>query len=346
MLTERQLEVLLSVVYEFIESGEHVGSRTVSKRYLTGRSAATIRNEMADLEEMGYLMQPHTSSGRVPTTRAYRLFVDTVLQRRRSRDHAGSEWFERVEAHRDGLQGALSTATEMLTDLSRYVGVAAITQLGRAKLNKIDFIRVDSSHVLLLVILEGGVVHNKMVSMPFDLSQESLADLSARINMLSGHPWDEVRSAIHSYIRSELGKYEESCRRAIAELDDLLTKDHTSLYTGSLANLVNIPDFQDIGRFKALFSVLEEENSLIDLLSKAPTTDGIGVMIGGEDDLPELEDCSLVLSSSSIEGCRTMLGVIGPKRMNYEKVITILDRVLQDLVNCSDEGVESDVIKK
>ncbi|MDR1943776.1 MAG: hypothetical protein LBQ19_03045 [Synergistaceae bacterium] len=107
MLTERQLEVLLSVVYEFIESGEHVGSRTLSKRYLTGRSAATIRNEMADLEEMGYLMQPHTSSGRVPTTRAYRLFVDSVLQRRKTREQHSMEWVENLKAHRNGLKEPL-----------------------------------------------------------------------------------------------------------------------------------------------------------------------------------------------------------------------------------------------
>jgi heat-inducible transcriptional repressor len=115
------LEVLLSVVHEFIESGEHVGSRTLSRRYLTGRSAATIRNEMADLEEMGYLMQPHTSSGRVPTTMAYRLFVDTVLQRRSHRDRG--EWVEHLKAHRNGLEGALTNATELLTQLSNYVGV-------------------------------------------------------------------------------------------------------------------------------------------------------------------------------------------------------------------------------
>jgi heat-inducible transcriptional repressor len=335
MLTERQLEVLLSVVYEFIENGEQVGSRTLSKRYLTGRSAATIRNEMADLEEMGYLMQPHTSSGRIQTTMAYRIFVDSVLQRRRNRERVSHGWVENLKANRNGLEGALTSATELLTQLSSYVGVAAVTQLKQAKLSKIDFVRVDASNVLLLVILDGGIVHHKVISMPYDLSQDSLEDLARRINTLTGHEWGEVRTILQSYILRELGRYADSCRKALDELDLILARDHTTLYTGSLANLFKIPDFQDIGRFRALFSILEQEDGLVALLEKCNTTDGIGVMIGEENDQPELEDFSVVLSSSSSEGERTMLGVIGPKRMNYEKVISMLDGVLQDLVDGS-----------
>jgi heat-inducible transcriptional repressor len=337
MLTERQLEVLLSVVYEFIESGEQVGSRTLSKRYLTGRSAATIRNEMADLEEMGYLMQPHASSGRVPTTRAYRLFVDSVLQRRKTKEQGNLEWVENLKAHRNGVAGALASASELLTQLSSYVGVAAVTQIKQARLSKIDFIRVDTSNVLLLVVLDGGIVHHKVIAMPYDLSQDSLEDLARRINTMAGHEWGEVRAILQNYIMQELGRYADSCRKALDDLDRLLAGERTTLFTGSLVNLFNVPDFQDIGRFRALFSILEQEDGLVDLLRKCDTTDGIGVMIGEENSLPEMENCAVVLSSSSAEGQRTMLGVIGPKRMNYEKVITALDRVLQDLVDYSDE---------
>ncbi|MDR3332413.1 MAG: heat-inducible transcriptional repressor HrcA [Synergistaceae bacterium] len=338
MLTERQLEVLLSVVHEFIESGEHVGSRTLSKRYLTGRSAATIRNEMADLEEMGYLMQPHTSAGRVPTTRAYRLFVDTVLQRRSPSDRGAGEWVEHLKAHRNGVEGALTSASELLTQLSSYVGVAAVTQLRQARLSKIDFIRVDTSHVLLLVILEGGIVHHRIVEMPYDLPQDSLEDLARRINTLAGHEWGEVRILLQNYIMQELGLYADSCRRALGELDRILAGEHTTLFTGSLSNLFNVPDFQDIARFQALFSILEQENELVELLGRHVRFDGIGVIIGEEHDVPELENCSVVFSSSSSEGQRTVLGVIGPKRMNYERIISVLDRVFQDMSEFPADG--------
>lgn len=339
MLTERQLEVLLSVVYEFIESGENVGSRTVSKRYLTGRSAATIRNEMADLEEMGFLVQPHTSSGRAPTTRAYRVYVDSVLQRRKEVKQAEHSWVEQLRVHRSGIEGALATASKLLGQLSNYVGMAAVTQLRQAHLQKVDFIRVDTSNVLLLVILDGGVIHHKIVPMPCDLSQDSLAELARRINMLSGHEWGEVRHVLQSYILQELGKYADACRRALGELDEILATDHTTLFTGSLGNLFSLPDFQDIGRFRALFSILEQESGLADLLRKCSSEDGIKVIIGEEHGLPELQHCSLVLSSSSLEGSQTVLGVIGPKRMNYEKVISVLDGVMQNLIEST--GIES-----
>ncbi|MDR1471089.1 MAG: heat-inducible transcriptional repressor HrcA [Synergistaceae bacterium] len=337
MLTERQLEVLLSVVHEFIESGEHVGSRTLSKRYLTGRSAATIRNEMADLEEMGYLVQPHASAGRVPTTRAYRLFVDTVLQRRQPGDRASVAWVDNLKAHRNGVEGALTSASELLSQLSSYVGMAAVTQLKQARLTKIDFIRVDTSHFLLLVILEGGVVHHRVVNMPCDLSQEILEDLARRINTLSGHQWGEVRAILQNYIMQELGKYADSCRKALCELDAILEGERTILFTGALSNLLDVPDFQDIGRFRALFSILEQEQELAKLIRNYGVSDGIEVIIGEENNVPELDNCSVVLSSSSSEGQQTILGVIGPKRMNYEKVISALDRVLRDIANISED---------
>ena len=342
MLTERQLEVLLSVVHEFIESGAEVGSRTLSKRYLRDRSAATIRNEMADLEEMGYLMQPHTSAGRIPTTRAYRLFVDSVLQRV-PRNERGSGWIDRLKEHREGLRGALTRASELLSKLSSYVGMAAVTQLGEARLSKIDLIRVDSSHFLLLVILEGGVIHHRMINAPYDLSQDSLEELARKINTLEGYQWSEVREILRNYIARELGRYADSCERALVELDTILAGESTTIYTGSLANLFDIPDFKDIGRFRALFSILEQEGELVKLLNQYGKKDGIGVIIGDENSTPELENCSVVLSSSSTEGTRTILGVIGPKRMNYERVISVLDRVFRDMVEVSGPNSEGDV---
>jgi heat-inducible transcriptional repressor len=342
MLTERQLEVLLSVVHEFIESGEKVGSRTLSKRYLKGRSAATIRNEMADLEEMGYLVQPHISAGRVPTTMAYRLFVDSMLQRL-PRNERGNAWISHLKEHRDGLRGALAHASEMLSQLSNYVGMAAVIQLKQARLSKIDFIRVDSSHFLLLVILEGGVVHHRMVNVPCDLSQEMLETLARKINILAGYQWSEVREILYSYIVNELGKYADSCKRAIGELDTILNDEQTTLYTGSLTNLFDVPDFQDIGHFRALFSVLEQEGELAKLLAGYGQKDGIGVIIGEENAVPELKNCSVILSSSSTDRTRTMLGVIGPKRMNYERVIAVLDRVLGDMeVIAENDGGEGE----
>jgi heat-inducible transcriptional repressor len=225
----------------------------------------------------------------------------------------------------------------MLSQLSNYVGMAAVTRLTQARLSRIDFIRVDTSHFLLLVILEGGIVHHRMVSVPCDMSQDMLEDLARKINTLEGYKWSEVREILRSYIALELGRYADSCEHALEELDAILAVETTTLYTGSMANLFDVPDFQDIGRFRALFSILEQEAELLKLLAQYGKKDGIGVIIGDENKAPELENCSVVLSSTSTEGARTILGVIGPKRMNYERVISVLDRVLRDMEEISEK---------
>jgi heat-inducible transcriptional repressor len=267
---------------------------------------------------------------------AYRLFVDAVLQRM-PRDERGGGWIARMREHREGVRGALARASELLSKLSSYVGMAAVTQLTQARLSRIDFIRVDSSHFLLLVILEGGLIHHRMISVPYDLSQETLEDLARKINALEGYQWNEVREALRSYMARELGRYADSCERALAELDAVLAGESTTLCTGSMANLFDVPDFQDIGRFRALFSILEQEGELVRLLKQYGKNDGTCVIIGDENAAPEFENCSVVLSSSSSEGTRTTLGVIGPKRMNYERVISVLDRVLRDMVEISEK---------
>ena len=331
MLTERQLEVVLSVVSEFIQSGENVGSRTISKRYLTGSSAATIRNEMADLEEMGYLLQPHTSSGRIPTTLAYRLYVDSVLQNRRPLEADVQERSHQLQDRRRGIETFLSYASELLGNLSNYMGVAAVTQLRELRFHRVDFIRLDTTNILLLIVLEAGYVHHRVIPMPYDLSQDFLEELTRKINSFAGCMWSEVRETLQEYIVQELGAYEIACRHALTELNGMLSSPTTRLVTSSMSQLLNLPDFQDMARIKALFSILEQEEGLANLVKDCSAQNGVHVVIGEENKLPEMRHCSLVLASSGDTDQRTVLGIIGPQRMDYEKVITVLDKVLAEL---------------
>jgi len=221
LLTERQLEVVLSVVYEYIRSGESVGSRTVSRRYLTGHSSATIRNEMSDLEEMGFLMQPHTSSGRIPTTLGYRLYVDSVLQRVDSSKYS-KEWIKSLGEHHKGIEGALESASDILSRVSNYVGVAAVTPLDKVKFQRVDFVRLGERSVLLLVVLQGGLVHQKVINLPWDMTQEYLDDLSRRINVFAGCEWTEIKKSLKAYIMEELRDYKSACAAALRELEGIM----------------------------------------------------------------------------------------------------------------------------
>lgn len=329
MLTERQLEIVLSVVYEYIKNGESVGSRTVSRRYLTGHSSATIRNEMSDLEEMGFLRQTHTSSGRIPTTLGYRLYVDSVLQRLDSHRH-GKEWLRKLTEHKKGIEGALESATEMLSQVSSYVGVAALSPLDTVRFQRVDFVRMGEHNVLLLVVLQGGLVHQKVLNMPWDISQESLDDLARRINLFAGQAWTDIKKSLHSYITRELMEYREACEGALKELEGIMVMPSMKVFTGSMSQMLALPDFQDLGRIQALYSFLEQEDGMASLINSC-SRDGLNVRIGEENDSPAMKKASLVAASTVSNGQRATIGVIGPERMDYEKVIAAIDRVLQAL---------------
>jgi heat-inducible transcriptional repressor len=338
LLTERQLEVVLSVVYEYIRSGESVGSRTVSRRYLTGHSSATIRNEMSDLEEMGFLKQPHTSSGRVPTTQGYRLYVDSVLQRVDSSKYS-KEWIRSLGEHHKGVEGALESASDILSRVSNYVGVAAVTPLDKVKFQRVDFVRLGDKNVLLLVVLQGGLVHQKVTSLPWDMTQEYLDDLSRRINVFAGCEWTEIKKSLKAYITQELQDYKSACEAALRELEGIMTYPSMKVFTGSMSHMLNLPDFQDLSRIQALYEFLEQEEGMAALV-KSCSKEGINVVIGEENVSPAMKKSALVAASTVCNGQMTMIGVVGPERMDYEKVITTIDKVLRTIDLGSEEEAE------
>lgn len=329
MLTERQLGIVLSVVNEYIKSGESVGSKTVSSRYITNSSSATIRNEMSELEGMGFLRQTHTSSGRIPTTRGYRLYVDSILSRIDAEKHCDN-WIKRLYEHQRGIEGALESASDMLSRISSYVGIAALAPLEMMKFQKVDFVRVSDSIILLLVILQGGLVHQKTINLPWDLSQDYLDDLSRRVNSLAGHPWSEVKKQLQGYLKQELIEYRLACEDALKELENIIVDPAMKVFTGSISHMLNLPDFQDLSRIQALYAFLEEESSMAELVSGC-LKKGINIIIGEENDSPALKKSSIVTLSVETNGQRAIVGVIGPERMDYERAVTALERVLNIL---------------
>lgn len=342
MLTERQFEIVLSIVYEYIRSGESVGSRTLSRHYLKEHSSATLRNEMADLEEMGYLTQPYTSAGRIPTVQGYRLYVDAVLNRRGSYK-IENDWTKTLGEHKRGVEGALESATDILSNLSNYIGIAAITTVENIKFQKVDFVRMGERTVLLLVILSGGIVHKKLITLPWDMSQDSLDDLSRRVNLFAGLSWREVKKSVLQYIMTELNSYRASCEMALHELEDVIVSPSVKVFSGIRSQMFNLPDFQDLSKIQALFSFLEQEESISELVTECPTDD-IKVLIGEESQISEMKNSSLVVTASVANGQKAMIGVIGPDRMDYDKVIRSMDQVLKALD--SDGYMEGDLNEK
>ena len=332
MLTERQLEIVLSVVYEYIQSGEPAGSRTISKKYLRGSSAATIRNEMADLEEMGYFFQPHASAGRLPTSKAYRLYVDSIMQRRRTAPAETEQWSKDIRERKVGIESILSYVSDLLGKATNCVGVAALSALDEVEIQRINFVRLGGSTVLLLVVLEGGLVHHTNIQLPCDLSQEILDNIARKISTVAcGRPWSHVRGALATYVLQGLENVWDTCREAVVQIDLLLSHKSSRLFVGGAQHILNLPDFQDIGKIQAVLSLLEQENSIADMVERYSISQGVSVTIGDENAEEEMKDCSLVLVPSAGYGRRAVLGLIGPLRMDYEKSIAILESIAENL---------------
>lgn len=331
MLTERQLEIVLSVVYEYIQSGEPAGSRTISKKYLRGCSSATIRNEMADLEEGGYFYQPHTSAGRLPTSKAYRLYVDSIMQRRRKAPAETEQWKREIREQKQGLDSILAYVTQLLGKATDCVGMAALSALDEVEIQRVNFLKLGGSTVLMLIILEGGLVHQANIQLPCELSQDILDELGRRISAVAGgHPWDQVRDALFTYVLDGLERVWDTCREALVQMDGLLSKSNTRLFVGGAQHILNLPDFQDVGKFQTVLALLEQEGALAELVERYSIKQGVTVAIG-EEISEEMKECSLVLVPSPGYGRRAILGLIGPLRMDYEKSITIVEAIAEGL---------------
>ncbi|WP_352397007.1 heat-inducible transcriptional repressor HrcA [Aminobacterium colombiense] len=332
MLIERQLEIVLAVVYEYIQTGEPAGSRTIARKYLRGCSAATVRNEMYDLEQMGYFYQPHTSAGRLPTSRAYRLYVDSILHRRRVPPIGFEHWRNGISDQKQGIESLLSYASQLLGRVTNYVGVAAISSLHEVEIQRVDFLCLGGNAVLVILILEGGLVHHNTVTLPCELSQDSLDELARRINMVAvGHPWSEVREVLYSYVLEGLEKLSSACRAAILQMDALLQKYNYKLFTGGAQHILSLPDFQDVSKLQAVISLLEEESSLVEMVGRCSVGGEVCVTIGDENPEVGMQNCSVLMVPSRKRGRKTVLGIIGPMRMDYEKTIAVLEAMMADI---------------
>ena len=332
MLSERHLEVVLAVVYEYIKTGEPIGSRTISKKFLKDRSAATIRNEMADLEEMEYLYQPHTSAGRIPTPRAYRIYVDSIMRRQRTFPVDSDGWIREIRARRRDVEEALVYATRLLGKITNYVGVAALGPTSEIILQRVEFVRMGYRTALILLILKGGLIHHRTVVLPRDMTQESLDELSRRVSTVAvGRLWKDVRGIIQAYVEDELERYAENCRATLNEMDGILIEQPFQFFTGGTHNVLGMPDFSDLGRLQALMGLLEEDESIGKLVQRCSADDGLCVTIGDENPVFQMRDCSIVMASATTGGRKAIVGLIGPVRMDYERSISVLEGILGTL---------------
>lgn len=344
---DRSREILTAAIKTYVATGEPVGSRTLSRFSREALSPATIRNIMADLEEAGYLFQPHTSAGRVPTDKGYRFYVDNLIgQFRLSKSDAAR--IQRTFVDDDVLrpESLMERTSQILSQVSNNVGVVVTPAPSEDVLQQIEFVRLSDGRVLVILVARFGLVQDRIIRLDDDLSQDEL-DRTARFLTANfrGLDLQTIRRQLIERMSEEKALYDRLLQTAILVCDRSLAADGGlgDVYVDGTMKIIDMPDFADTERMRALFKMFEEKSRLVKILNECLTEqpDGVRIQIGAENRSPWLKNCSIVTRPVHV-GDRVVggLGVVGPTRMEYARVIGIVDyvaklfeRVLLDTTN-------------
>lgn len=334
-LNERKQKILEAIIRNYMETGEPVGSRTVSKYTDLNLSSATIRNEMSDLEEMGYILQPHTSAGRIPSDKAYRLYVDTILQRK---DEEVSEMKELMIEKADKIDLLLQQVAKLLAQNTNYTSMVTKPKYQHKRIKFIQLNQMSERQLLVIVVLDNNHVSNKFINLMTDADENVIAQMNFLMNTaLTGLDFTEINMAIMQQIKEKAGEYGELASSILDCISEVMTEeDDSEIYTSGATNILKYPELSDKEKMTGLLSTFEEKQMLSAWANDEPPEDdkehGIQVYIGEESPVESMKDCSVVTATYRIkEGVYGKIGIVGPKRMDYEKVVGTLENCMQQL---------------
>ncbi len=332
-LDERKKKILHAIIRNYLETGEPVGSRTISKYTDLNLSSATIRNEMVDLEEMGLIIQPHTSSGRIPSDKGYRLYVDTMLEDKTKEIDEMKELLLDKEKKTDDL---LKQVAKLLAVNTNYTTVISAPSTHRNKLKFIQLSRVDEHQILAVIVAGGNVIRNSVFSVDEYLDDETLLKLNMLLNTnLSGMSMEEINLGVITALKQNAGIHSDLIAGVLDEVAMAIKADEDlEIYTSGANNIFKYPELADHQNASRLITTLEEKHQLNDIVEQTleeSSETGIQVYIGEEAPVP-MKDCSVVTATYELgEGMRGTIGIIGPKRMDYEKVVGTLKTIKHQL---------------
>lgn len=330
-LDERKTKILQAIIRNYLETGEPVGSRTISKYTDLNLSSATIRNEMADLEEMGYILQPHTSAGRIPSDKGYRFYVDAMMA---EKEREVVEMKEMLVERQDKMETLLKQVAKLLAQNTQYATMISAPQMHRNKVKFIQLSRVDDNQILTVIVVEGNVIKNKILAVNGGLSDETLLKLNILLNSnLNGLSLDEINLGMIAALKAQAGIHSDIVSEVIDAVAEAIRADEDlEIYTSGANNIFRYPELADHAKASELINTFEEKQQLhelvVDTLADEKST-GIQVYIGDETPVQSMKDCSVVTATYELgDGMRGTIGIIGPKRMDYDKVVGTL-RTLQ-----------------
>ncbi len=334
-LDDRKVTILKAIIKTYLETGEPVGSRTISKYTDLKLSSATIRNEMSDLEEMGYIQQPHTSAGRIPSDKGYRFYVNQIMQ---EKEQEVTEVKELMIQRVDRVELVLKRLAQLLASNTNYAAMISGPQYHRNKLKFIQLSQMNEGKLLVVIVVEGNLIKNAMVNIPEEISQEEILNLNILLNSaLNGLTIQEINLDVISRLKEQAGPHSQVVDLVLTEVASAIRADEEDLqiYTSGATNIFKYPELSDGTRASQLLSTLEQKEMLQDLIADvndAEAGNGIQVYIGDETPVQTMKDCSVVTANYDLgEGIRGTIGIIGPKRMDYEKVLSTLKNLMKQL---------------
>lgn len=342
-LDERKLKILDAIIQTYFETGEPVGSRTISKYTDLSLSSATIRNEMSDLEDMGYIVQPHTSAGRIPTDKGYRLYVNHILS---EKEEELNNTKEKLISKTEKLEEVLKQVVKILANNTNYTSVVSAPAAYSNKVKFVQLSQVNAHQILSVVVMDGNLVKNRIIEVEAPLSSEDLLRMNMLLNTsLNGLSVSDINLGLIQKIKAQSGNFEDIIEQVLKTIADTITedKDEMEVYTSGATNIFKYPELSDKESAKELISTLEDKSSLSNLIKetqedKKGNGTGIQVYIGSESPISNMKDCSVVTATYELsEGVKGTIGIIGPKRMDYKNVVKNLtelrdeiDKILSD----------------
>ena len=333
-LDERKQKILYAIIRTYMETGEPVGSRTISKYSDLNLSSATIRNEMSDLEEMGYIIQPHTSAGRIPSDKGYRLYVDHILE---DKDQEIQEFKDLMVERTDKLEQMLQRLVKALAANTNYATMVSTPAVRGNKLKFIQLSKVNSTQILAVIMIEGNLVRNKVIDVTEELDQETVLKLNILLNsVLNGLSIEEINLGMIQNLKEQAGIHSELVASVIDAVAEVIhAEDEVKIYTSGATNIFRYPELSDNGKASEIISTFEEKQELTDLVTQTlenSESRGIQVYIGQETPIQAMKDCSVVTATYELGGgLQGTIGIIGPKRMDYENVLKTLKTLTEQL---------------
>ena len=335
-LDERKEVILKAIISNYLETGEPVGSRTISKYTDLNLSSATIRNEMSDLEELGYIVQPHTSAGRVPTDKGYRFYVDRMMAEKEESEAAQGTLLERV----DKLEALLKQVAKVLAFNTQYATMVTSPRMLNKRIKFIQLSQVDEKDLVAVIVVGDNVARNQIIHVDRQLSNEDVLKFNLLLNtFLQGAMVTEINIELMQTMKKQAGDYADILERIFEGIVDVVKEaEEMKIYTSGASNILKYQELGDVEKATALLETFEEQTGLNELADETlKSEDGdhsIQIYIGDEAPVQNMKDCSIITSTYQLpEGAKGTIGIIGPKRMDYKKVVSTLKNLTDELDN-------------